>query len=209
MKVLKKHGTSICYVKPKKGDFKLFALINADANQQSDRKQLSYLAGLLFGNLESGSVFRVLSWSSHKSQSPIKSVTSAETLAAGEAIDEGKVLVKALEALLGTELKLWITVDSKDLFSTLLTCRLATDRSIRGHVSSIIFEFATKNVSSMICDHRKINLADPGTKPDNPLTPTLQLLLEAGCLALNFIDATIQPSNLSTGLLCYHKREGI
>ena len=65
-------------------------------------------------------------------------------------MDEGKVLVKALEELLGTEVKLWIVVDYKDLFSTLLTRRLATDRSIRGDVSSLRFEFSTKNVSSMM-----------------------------------------------------------
>ena len=120
-------------------------------------------------------------------------------LGAGEAINEGKVLAKALEELLGTEVKLWIVVDSKDLFSTLSTCRLATDRSIRGDVSSIRFEFATKNVSSMIWVPGKINLADPGTKPDSQLTQTLQVLLESGCLPINFSDAIIQSSNPSTG----------
>ena len=127
LKVLKKHGTSISYVRHKKGNFELSVLIFADSSQQTDHGQLSYLADLLFGNFESRSVFHTLSWSFHKSQRPVKSVTSAETLAAGEAIDEGKLLVKALEELLGTEVKLWVIVNSKDLFSTLSICRLATD----------------------------------------------------------------------------------
>ena len=144
LKALKKHGTSISYYRPNKGDYKLSILIFADASKQDDHGQLLYLAGLLFGIFESDSVFHTLSWSSHKSQRPVQSVTSAETLAAGEAIDEGKVLVKALEELLSTEVSLCMFVDSKDLFSTLSTCRTASDRSTRRDVGSIRFEFATK-----------------------------------------------------------------
>ena len=135
-------------------------------------------------------------------------MTSAETQAAGKAIDEGKILVQALEELLGTKVKPCIVVDFKDLFTTLSTCRLATDRSIRGEVSSKRFEFATKNVPSMIWVPGKANLADPGTKPDSNLTQTLRILFESGCLPINFTDAIIQSSNLSTGYSCYKKRDG-
>ena len=144
LKVPKKHRTSISYIRPKKGNFNLSVLIFADSNQQSHHRQLSYSAGLLFGNLESGSIFHAFSWSSHKSKHTVKSVSFAETLAAVEVIEEGKVLVKTIEELLGTEVNLRVVADSKDLFSTLSTCRLATDRSIRGDISSIRFEFATK-----------------------------------------------------------------
>ena len=120
-------------------------------------------------------------------------------MAAGEAIDEGKVLVKALEELLGTEVGLSIVVDSKDLFSTLSTCRLASDTSIRGYVSSIKFELATKNVTSMTWVPEKINLADPGTKPDSQLTQNLQLLFESRCLPIDFSESVTQLSNLTTG----------
>ena len=65
-------------------------------------------------------------------------------------MDRGKVVVEAVEELLGTEVNLSIAVDSNVLFSTLSVCRMASDRSIRGDFSSIRFEFATKNVSSMI-----------------------------------------------------------
>ena len=150
LKVLKKHGTSISYYRPKKGDDKLSILVFADASKQDDHGQLSYLAGILFGNFESDFVFHTLSWISHKQQRPAMSVTSAETLAAGEAIDKGKVLVKAVEELLGTEVNLCLVLDSKDLFSTLWTCRMDSDRSTCGDISSIRFELATKNVSSMI-----------------------------------------------------------
>ena len=71
LKVLKKYGTLISYIRTEKGDFKLSVLVFADASQKSDYGQLSYLAGLLFGNLESGSVLHTLSWSSHKSQCPV------------------------------------------------------------------------------------------------------------------------------------------
>ena len=132
-------------------------------------------------------------------------MTSAQTLAAGEAIDEGKIVVQAVEELLRTEVKLCIVVDSKDLLTTLPTCRFATERSIRDDVSSTRFELATKNVSSMVRVAGKTNLADPGTKPDSNLTQTQQILFESGCLPINFTDAIIQSSNLSTGLSCYKK----
>ncbi len=51
-------------------------------------------------------------------------MSSAETLAAGEAIDEGEVLVDALTNLLNIKIGLCIAVHSKDLFSTLSTCSL-------------------------------------------------------------------------------------
>ena len=45
-------------------------------------------------------------------------MTSAERFAAAEAIDEEKMLAKAVEELIATEVKLSVVVDSKDLFST-------------------------------------------------------------------------------------------
>ena len=100
----------------------------ADASQQNRHSQLCYLAGLLFGDLISGSTFHTLSWIFKKSKRPVKFETSA---AAGKDISEGKVLVKASEELLCTDVKLAIVVDSKDLFAFFSTCRLASDGSIR------------------------------------------------------------------------------
>lgn len=116
----------------------------------------------------------------------MKSVTSNGNLSAGEGNDEGKLLLKAIEELLSTEVKLYTVVDSTDLFLTLSTFRLTTDRSIRGNTRFIRFEFAAKRVSSMIWVHRKINLADTGAKPSIRLTHTLQVLHEFGCLLINF-----------------------
>ena len=105
MKALKKHRTSVNYGRLEDGQYDLFVTVLADASRQNGRSQLCYLAGLIFGDLSSGSTFHTLSWTSYKSKRPVKSVTYAETLAPGEAIDEGKVLVKAIEELLCTELK--------------------------------------------------------------------------------------------------------
>ena len=65
----------------------------------------------------------MLSWVSHKSKSPVKSIGAAEIFAASEAIDEGKVLCRALKALLGAQVELIIVVDSKDLYTSLSTQR--------------------------------------------------------------------------------------
>ena len=150
LKVLKRHGRSISNGSPENGQYNVSVLVFADASQQNGHVKLFYLAGLLSGNLTSGSTFNTLSCISHKSQCLVKSVTAKETLAAGEAIDEVKSLLKAIKELLCTEAKLAIVVDSKDLFISFSTCGLASNRIIRGNVSSIRFAFAIKNVSYMI-----------------------------------------------------------
>ena len=199
LKLLKKHGTFLNYKRPGKGKQKLSVLIFADASRQNDRGQLSYLSGILFGNLESGAIFHTISWNSHKSRQPVKSVASAETLASGEAIDKGNALVRTLIERLGIEVNLMLAVDSKDLFSTLSTCRIAADRSIRGDVSSIRFEFATKNISSVIWVPGKFNLADDGTKTNSQLNQKVRILFESGCIPINYFEAIHQSSDLRTG----------
>ena len=127
VKQLKKLGTSISYLRPENGSYNVYVLIFADASHPSDHVQLDFLSGLLFGDFASGSVFHVLSWFSRNSRRPVKSIASAETLAAGEAIDEEKLIVRAFEDLFGFKIQLSIAIDSKDLFTTLSTCRLASD----------------------------------------------------------------------------------
>ena len=92
-----------------------------------------------------------------------------------------------------------MVIDSKDLFSTLSTCQMAADRSIRGDLISTRFEFATKKVSYMALVRRKINLADPGIKPDRQLTLALHLLFESGCLSIYSNESATLYSNIYTG----------
>ena len=139
-------------------------------------------------------MFHVISWSSRKLKRPAKSIACAETLAAGDAIDEDKLIVKALNELLNLNIGLWIAVDWKELFSTMSSCRLGTDRSIRGDVSLIRFEFAKKTISQMIWVPENINLADPGTKTHCNLSQSLQLLLSTGKIPFHFNEAIIQSS---------------
>lgn len=103
-------------------DFFLFA----DARRATDCGQLGHVAGLLFEKLSEGTVFHAISWSSHESRRPVKSVGSAETLAAKGSIDEGKFLAKAFSILLGIDIQLSIVVDSKKQYATLPICRNAS-----------------------------------------------------------------------------------
>lgn len=61
-------------------------------------------------------------------------------------IDEGKVLAKVFKEVTGLDIKLSIGVDSKDLFDTLLNCRLARECSMRGDVSSIFLSLLQKGL---------------------------------------------------------------
>ena len=119
------------------------------------------------------------------------------------------MLAKVLEELIGTDVKLSVVVDSKDLSSILSTCCTASDRSTRDDISSIRFEIAIKDVSSIIWVPGKINLADPGTKPDSHLTQTLNLLFETSTLPIDFKEVVIKSSGLSTGQTIYNKSGGM
>lgn len=76
------------------------------------------------------SIYHAISWISHKAKRPVKSVPAAEIFAASEGIDEGKTIAKAYSELLDIQLQLRIAVDSKDLFTSLLTQENSVDESI-------------------------------------------------------------------------------
>ena len=86
-------------------------------------------------------------------------------------------MAKAYEELLNIEIGLNIIVDSKDLYTTLSTCKNSIDRSIRGDVSVIRYEFEAKNITAMSCIPGKTNLADAYTKQNSPLVQPLQNIL--------------------------------
>lgn len=137
-------------------DIEVSILVFSDASRVDENGQIGIVSGLLLGELKEGTPYHILSWISHKTKRPVKSVPAAEILAASGAIDEGKLLKKAYSELINVEVKLIVCVDSKDLFTSLSTQRLSLDRSIRGDVSSIRFEFETGTVDQIICQARSI-----------------------------------------------------
>ncbi|PXF49341.1 hypothetical protein BWQ96_00915 [Gracilariopsis chorda] len=182
---LKKRRTCALFHRPPVGCYPVSLLVFADASRTFDHGQLGFVTGLMFGEITEGSVFHPISWSLHNSRRQVKPIGSEETLAAGEAIDEGKVLANAFRKLLAVKVDLFVVVDSKDLFDTLSTCRNATDRSIRAEVSVIRYEFETHNVSQIIWIPGKLNLADLLKKSDSPLRTSLEILLYSGTIPLD------------------------
>lgn len=130
---------------------------------------------------------------------PVKLIGSTEILAAGEAIDEGKTLSHALESLLKMNITVTIAVDSKDLNDTLTTFRNATDKSIRGGLSVIRYEFESQNISSRFWIPEKTNLVDALTKQKSAPTNVLSLLLDSGRLPLSFDGFKEWHSTVSLG----------
>jgi len=197
---LKKLGTSICFKRPTdKKSYTPSIVVFADASRRDDVGQLGYIIGLLIGDMAEGTICHTISWSSTKSKRPVKSIGSAEVFAIGSGIDEGKVIVQAYESVLNMKLDLVIVVDSKDLYDTISTCRLATDRSIRGDISLMRYDFETHKITRMVWIKGTTNLSDPLTKRDSPLMNSLQLLLYTGKLPLSFDVKLSRDSNRSTG----------
>lgn len=77
--------------------------------------------------LTKGAVFHILYSSSNKSSRPVHSTAAAETIAVGYSVEEGKMLVEALQHFFGLQVELMIAVDSKDLYDSLSTCRTPAD----------------------------------------------------------------------------------
>ena len=94
------------------------------------------------------------------------------------------MLVRAISEILDVKLSLSIAVGSKDIFSTLCTCRLATERSIRGDVGSIRFDFMKNTIDRMIWMPGSINIANLGTV--SSLTNTVQTLFFTGLIPVDF-----------------------
>ncbi|PXF42688.1 hypothetical protein BWQ96_07574 [Gracilariopsis chorda] len=109
------------------------------------------------------------------------------------------MLAAAYHNLLGIEIGLWIVVDLKDLYGTLTTCRNAVNRSMRGDVSVIRYEFETGNIESMLWIPGRLNCADPLTTNDTPMYGSLELMLYDGKISLEFRQAIASSSNTSTG----------
>ena len=184
---MKKFGTTIAYPRPAdKEDYQLSVLVFADASRVDECGQLGVLTGLLIGKMKKNAIYHAVSWMSHKSKRPVKSVPAAEIFAAAEGIYEGKTVAMAYSELLDVEIKIRVLVDSKDLFTSLSTQKNSIDKSIRGDVRCIRFEFQTGAVDEMSWIPGRINLADPMTKKDSCPTDALQFTLFSGRLCIDF-----------------------
>lgn len=168
----------------------LFQYCFSPIHRKNSHGQLGVLTGLLIGTIKKYAMYHPIWWLSHKSKRPTKSTPAAEILAASEAIDEGKVIYGTYSELLSMDISVELCVDSKDLFTSMSTQRNSIERSIRGDVSCIRFELQVGSVSDITWIPGKINLVDPLTKPDSPITDSLQLPLFNVRLNLDYEHAS-------------------
>ena len=199
VKKLKSLSTVSRFRRPSTGTHEISMLVFSDAGRPSDYGQLGYLAGVLIGDLKKGSVFHPISWRSHLSSRPTKSSASAETLAAGDATDDGLLLVSSLELILNTKINLTVAIDSKDLYNSLSTCRTPTDKSIRGDVSLLRYNFETRKLHKVVWLPGTVNPADVLTKLNSGLVDTVQLLLFDGYLPIDLSKSEARNTTQSLG----------
>lgn len=127
----------------------------------------------------------LVSWSSHKSKRPLRSIGFAEFFAASEAVDKSKVLKASFSLHLGMKIPLYIVLYSKDLYILLYTCHNSIDRSIGADVNVIHFKYEVGNVDAMYWLSSPVNIADPSTKPDSPLYQSLKLHMHTSVTPLD------------------------
>lgn len=137
---LKCHGTVTHYRSPTSTNgTKLVAF--ADASHSGDSSHLCYLIGVIFGNVTEGNLFHLIACALHKSRQPVKSIPTAEILAASEAIDKLIPIRMALSQLLEIQVKPSTLIDVKHLFHSLTSLRIYFDPSIRSDINCIRFFF--------------------------------------------------------------------
>lgn len=181
------------------GTHQLPVLVFADAARPSSHGQLGIITGLLIGDICVGSIYHALSWSSHLSRRPTKSIGSADVLATGFGIDEGILTSAALSILLSAQIPVTVVADSKDLFDSLTSCHVPEDKSIRADVQLIRYYFETRQIHKMVWVPGSLNLADPLTKKDSSLCDALQILLFDGSLPFSIPDAKERCSEQNLG----------
>lgn len=111
-------------------------------------------------------MFNLLSWSSRKAKWPVRSKGAAEILAAGDAIDEVKMLAKTLSHPFDVEVPVFIALVSNDIFTSLSTQRNSIEKCIRADNNVIRSDFERRNGSRFIWVPGRMHLSDPGRKPD-------------------------------------------
>ena len=189
LKWAKKFGTASHFKRPaQSGRHPVSILVFADAAKPGEHGQVGYLAGFLIGELKEGSVFHLITWRSHRSARPVKSTASAETIAAGDAFEDAKLLAELYSLLLVSGIETTLFVDSKDLFHSLSTCRVPEDKSIRADVSLLRYYFETGSLKKCVWIPGKLNPADALTKLESHLCHQLQLMMYTGTLPMDLTN---------------------
>lgn len=111
-----------------------------------------------------GSIFPIVSWSPLRAKRPVRSIGAAKILAAGEAVDEVKMLARTRLLIYSYLIPLRIALDSKDQFTSLYSQRSPIEKSIRADENANRYEFERKNIDGVIWIPGRENLSDPGTK---------------------------------------------
>lgn len=110
--------------------------------------------------------------------SSVKSIGTAEMFAAGEAIDECKMISWNLLVICNTTIPLVIPLDSRDPFTSLSTQRNRAEKSICCDVNVERHEFQRKFIDHISWIPDMENLPEPGTKRDSPLIDVLPVIME-------------------------------
>ena len=157
------------------------------------------IAGFIIGPFEKGSIFHPIHWHSHLSKRSVKSSASAETLAAGEAVEEGILLNRVYQMLFKNQFNLSLGVNSKDLFQPIYTCRIPQDKSIFADVQFLRYYFGTKSFNKNFRLPGCANPADAATKKDSLMCDAQMNMLLDGTIEIDLSKIVIKDCNPQFG----------
>lgn len=114
-------------------------------------------------------------------------------------MDRGKMLTRTMSSTISVDIHLFVSLDSRDLFTSPKTQRNSVQKSTHCDVNDTRYAFEWKNVSKLVWIPGQQNQADTGTKNDSPILDSLRLTFETGHLQFDFRTATFCSSNHSLG----------
>lgn len=178
IQLLKRLGTlSTISMIPAINDDSLSVADLSDAGRASDHGKLCFGTDILVGGVKRGSIYHVISWSSHLGRFHVRPIATAEVLICGESIEEGKVIAANNPDLHSMRIPLHILLYSKDSFFRLSSQRQHVDRNVYPDVNVIFYDYEFQNLTYISWLPGRVNLADPGTKVYISLIDALQLIL--------------------------------
>lgn len=149
------------------------------AGMSAESGPLCHISGLLVWSVQYESIFHFISWNYDQSWRPVNSIGAAESLAAGDAINVGKILAKDFAKIHCNTIYLGMAIDSKHLYTIFTIQRQSIDRSTCRNVGVIRFKFKTNAISQFVWIPDKLNLADSIIKCNSPYVPAVNRMLHS------------------------------
>lgn len=163
IRICKLRGTNISFPNPSNVQQNMSIATFYNAGGTNAHSLLLFISGIMIGPLSINLVVHVISWMPPKSKRPIWSIGAKGILAASEVFNQEKFFTSAYSTLTSATMTIVISVDSKELNTSLSTRRKSIHKSLLADAKNICFEFRMANVGKIFWLPGTFDLVNPST----------------------------------------------